>query len=712
VLYGWRGGSYTYSVTRVHDRFCVLVLLTSLLVVMGPAFAQDSGQKPAESAEKTAKEKPAPPEKSADKPEPPFQIQLLENHIRFETNGDSRKEVHTIVKINNIWGASQFARLTFDYNRAFQQVEIPLVRISHASGGTSEVLPSAVVDAPNPAVEKFPAYQDVRVKSVRILGLQEGDTVEYRVITTTTKHPLAPDFWLEHTFDRSGQVLNEDYELDLPATRKVEVRISPTTPPSLTETVGSSDTAHTIYKWARSYEPRKVDSSGSTTTSESLPNADVSISTLDGMDLAIRLAELMLPGSKPTFQLKTYEEEYKELNRPPEVSEAVHDKADSLTQDAKTPLARLKAIYGFVSTKVATVDLPLEATGFRARPADSVLKSGYATAEDKYVLFAALANAVHLWVDPALTGFCDKTATPAPSVFKHLVMIAPIKERQNWRQYWLDPAVQVAPFGMISPTPAKCAFFLSRGIMSLNSAGHEWVDIPAGLPFASFQRVRVDATISVVGQLTAKVKYVLRGDNELLLRVAFHQTPKERWKDVAGLLAISDGFRGQVTSVNVSDPMETKDPFVVEYQITQAKFVDWSKKTVRIPALLPQIGLPDLPAGTAGGETAHMIELGTPLDVDTRMTLKLPAGTSVQAPAGSSVARDYATFSSKYSTAANTVTASRRVNFLLREIPEDRAMDYNAFVRAVQSDQAQMITLVGMVAPAEVAKPAQTAPKQ
>ena len=92
-----------------------------------------------------------------------------------------------------------------------------MVRVTHANGGTSdELLPSAIADAPNPAVEKYPAYQDVRVKSVRILGLQEGDTIEYRVITTTTKHPLAPDFWLEHTFDRSGQVLEEEYELDLP----------------------------------------------------------------------------------------------------------------------------------------------------------------------------------------------------------------------------------------------------------------------------------------------------------------------------------------------------------------------------------------------------------------------------------------------------------------------------------------------------------------
>src|SRR5258707_2238515 len=45
---------------------------------------------------------------------------------------------HTIVKINELAGARQFSRLGFDYNRAFQQVEIPLVKISHANGRSEE----------------------------------------------------------------------------------------------------------------------------------------------------------------------------------------------------------------------------------------------------------------------------------------------------------------------------------------------------------------------------------------------------------------------------------------------------------------------------------------------------------------------------------------------------------------------------------------------
>jgi hypothetical protein len=74
----------------------------------------------------------------------------------------------------------------------------------------------------------------------------------------------------------------------------------------------------------------------------------------------------------------------------------------------------------------------------------------------------------------------------------------------------------------------------------------------------------------------------------------------------------------------------------------------------------------------------------------------------VQTPAGTTVTRDYATFISKYSATQNTVTASRHINFLKREIPAERATDYNAFLRAVQNDQAQLFVLVP---PSEAGKP-------
>jgi Domain of Unknown Function with PDB structure (DUF3857) len=125
-----------------HQLLRALAAPSLLAFVLLPfAQAQESPQRP---AEKTAAKDSAPTE-----PKNPAQIEFLETRIRFEANGDSRKEVHARVHINSELGVRQFARLNFDYNRSFQSIEIPLVRITHPSGGTADILPSAITDNPN-----------------------------------------------------------------------------------------------------------------------------------------------------------------------------------------------------------------------------------------------------------------------------------------------------------------------------------------------------------------------------------------------------------------------------------------------------------------------------------------------------------------------------------------------------------------------------------
>jgi hypothetical protein len=87
------------------------------------------------------------------------------------------------------------------------------------------------------------------------------------------------------------------------------------------------------------------------------------------------------------------------------------------------------------------------------------------------------------------------------------------------------------------------------------------------------------------------------------------------------------------------------------------------------------------------------------------MTLHLPPGTTVSAPTGTSVQRDYATFASQYSAKGPVASASRHIHFLLRQVSADRAADYNAFLRAVLNDQAQDFTLDRESAPSGAPKP-------
>jgi hypothetical protein len=703
----------------------LLLFLRTLSPLLLIAFATRAtpAQQPVQKTVEKPSEKKVEKADAPEKTENPAQIELLETRYRFEANGDSRKEVHTRVHINSELGVRQFARLNFDYNRSFQSIEIPLVHVTHPGGGTADILPSAITDQPNPAVVNAPAYQDVRVKSLRILGLAPGDNLEYRVVTIVTHHPLAPDFWLDHSFDRTGVVSQEIFELDLPAaffedpTRPIsmppcqgpvvvqpcapasykgpQIHISSETPEISKEHTGDGESARLVYKWKLTTESA-VNSASKLTSPES-SEPDVIVTTLSWWPrLAMKLKLLLSTHNDPS---------------PRSELDAKSAQIVSAHGTGETPDEKL---YRFVSQKIRTVDLPLGSTGFRVRSPLEVLSTGYGTAEDKAALFLALLPSIlpprHFAL--CIPGHAAEKQLPRPSLFTRILAVVD----EGNRRVYLDPAAEVAPFGVVPSSLRGTAVLMlnhpNRGFLSAEDPDL-WREIPWELPFKSKQYVNVNAALAEDGKLTARVHYSLRGDSELLLRVAFHQSPKEKWKDLAQLLSLSDGFRGQVISVNASDPYATREPFTVDYEIVQPKFVDWSKKPVRIPALLPQLGLPDPPAKPAPGAATAPIELGTPLEVETKMTLRLPPGTDVAAPTGTSVLRDYAIFASQYSVKGLTVTASRHINFLLRQVPAERAADYNAFLRAVLGDQAQDFTLERESAPGSAAKPAssQASPK-
>jgi hypothetical protein len=734
------------SATRFFSSTIPIAVALCFLSAPATGPAQATQQKP------DGKLPEKPQEKSAAKSPPkiPAEIALLETRIRFETDGSSRKEVHARVKINDELGARQFARLNFDFNRAFEQIEIPLVRITHPSGGLVDVLPGAITDNPNPAVANAPAYQDVRVKSVRILGLEPGDQLEYRVITTVSHHPLAPDFWLDHTFDRTGVVRKETFQVILPASalaktpiivvknetvkKQLEWRLYPEpgcglcgrpdlVPPqdaSLPKLANPKQKTATPRNASRPSAPATPDeplppfepgsiqlllkpSASQVATEKSGESGNAQISYTwqlsDGDAEPVHSKETAAFDDIPDIEIARNSQWpalayqlFKALSLPSELPDQVVQLSEQLTASADKPKAKVERIYDFVSQKIKTVDLPLGATGFRPRPLLEIISSGYATQEDKFFLFQALAKAANLDAQAALVGPSKKvTALVAtPTAFAHLLV------GNSACSCWLDPALEVAPFGALPASYRGASALIlgpDNGPLTDAPLSSRIVPIRSGLPFASTQEVSVYATLDADGKLTAKARYSMRGDNELLLRVAFHQSTEEKRTEVAQLLALADGFRGKISNVTTSDPYETHHPFTVEYQITQAKFIDWAKKPLRIPALLPLLGLPDPPAKPSAGAPPSPIELGTPLDVEINATLRLPAGTITQIPTGTSVARDFAAYTSEYSAREAAVTASRHLNFILKEIPADRAADYNAFLRAVQNDEAQVFTL-------------------
>ena len=138
-----------------------------------------------------------------------------------------------------------------------------------------------------------------------------------------------------------------------------------------------------------------------------------------------------------------------------QIAAEVMAKSADLTKGFSAPEEKIQAIYDFVSLKIATLALPMEATGFRARLPAEIVSSGYATEQDKMLLFTALIRAAKLPAIVALAGAPDNAESllPRPSMFTHVLAWC----GKDGPGFWLDPSVEVAPFPHGGRQPARQA---------------------------------------------------------------------------------------------------------------------------------------------------------------------------------------------------------------------------------------------------------------
>lgn len=635
----------------------------------------------------------------------PFVIEQYHTRVRFENDGTGRRELFVRIRVQSEAGVQQLGQLVLGYNSANERLEVDSLQVRKADGSATSAPASAVQDMTAPVTRDAPVYTDYRQKHVTVPGLRPGETLQYH-IATHIHTPLAPgQFWLEYDFLKDAIVLDERLEVSVPQGRAIKLKTQPGVDPEVAEE-GNRRT----YRWKSSNLKRE-------TEDEAKPKKK--------------------PKNKPevpAIQLTTFQswEEvgrwYAALERPRAVpTDAVRTKAEELVRGRATEAERIEALYDFVAKNFRYVSLSFGVGRYQPHAASEVLTNQYGDCKDKQTLLAALAQAIGLRAYPVLIHSSRKIDpdVPSPLQFDHAISV--VAAAKDW--IWLDTTTEVAPFRLLSanlrhkqalviptasgqaPSSSTEASTASRSTSNEPDpdGAPRLVETPADLPFPATQRVDVDGQVSELGKLTAAVRYTLRGDNELLLRMAFRRTPQNQWKQLGQLLAYSDGFRGEVSEVKASDPAATREPLQVEYRITQPNYFDWSRKKSPLTLPLPAIGLPDAPESEdSSDEKPEPIELGTALDVTTRVQLELPPKYAARAPVPVAVMRDYAEYRSSYKVEGSRVTAERRLRFRLRELSATRTPDYLAFARAVRTDEAQTLALestaVGAPAIPETAK--------
>jgi tetratricopeptide (TPR) repeat protein/transglutaminase-like putative cysteine protease len=597
----------------------------------------------------------------------PFVIEAMHSRVRFENDGTGKQEATLRIRVVSEAGVQQLGQLVLSYNAANQKMDIGYVRVRKADGTAVIATADAVQDLSAPISTEAPMYTDLRQKHVSVPALQPGETLEYGV-TTSTHTALAPgNFWFEYNFEKNAITLDEQLEVDVPRARLLTIKTQPGFEPKTSE-----EGDQRIYRWSSSFRVREDEEAAKKKKLSRQPEApNVQLTTFENWEQVGRwYRSLEQDRVTPTPELRA--------------------KAEELTRGLAAPLDKIQALYNYVSTNFRYVSLSFGVGRFRPHAAAEVLTNQYGDCKDKHTLLSALAQAVGLDVYPVLIPSqrkVDKTI-PSPAHFDHVISAVPI----GAELIWLDTTAEVAPFRLLaSSLRSKLALVIPR------SSPASLTETPADPPFPSTQEVEIEGTLSDLGKLDARVRYALRGDNELVLRTAFRRTPEKQWKQIAQIVANSDGFRGEVKEITPSDPAATRDPFRFEYRIEMPGFLDWSSKRVQLSPPLPGIGLPD--ADEDADETGEPLELGSPFSVTVRMKLVIPARYTARVPVAVSFARDYAEYRSRYSVEGSTLVAERTMRLLANRLPAARAKDYALFFRrAVSNDEAQNYSLESNVA--------------
>lgn len=607
-----------------------------------------------------APEKAAPPQVSvkqetiADYSQEAYVFEKLETVYHFENDGRGYRRQTGRCRIQSEAALAALGQLVFAYNSATENMKINYVRVIKTDGAVVNAGESAVQDMTSPVARDAPVYSDLHEKHITVPSLQPGEILEYD-IETDYQEPLAPgQFWMDYIFQKGVITLNETLVLDIPAGRKITLKMQPAYPPKITDTNGRR-----IYTWTSQYLQRE-DPKKKKTEKPKKPSdkADVAASTFASWnELAAWYAGLERDRRKPTPELTA--------------------KALELTKNAKTDREKAQAIYDYVAKNFRYVSLSFGVGRFQPHPASEIFANQYGDCKDKHTLLSAMLAAVHIDADTVLIHSSRKldSDVPSPSQFDHVITAVHLGNER----VIVDTTSEIAPFGALwAPIRDK------EAVLVTPAGKAEIIKTPAEWPMPTLQKIEVTGKITDLGRLERTVKYTARGDLELALRTLLRKVPQPNWPDLIQRLAYLDGMTGEVKDIKTSDISDTSTPFELSFTLTTPNFVDFTAKKSKFDVPLPLIRLPNLDS-----DDTDPAELGGRGVVDQSLKITVPDRYKLTMPVPVTMKRPYAEYQSSYHLDKGVFTAERQMRFLAAEVQPSDAASLDAFRNLVTRDNAQ-----------------------
>jgi tetratricopeptide (TPR) repeat protein len=586
-------------------------------------------------------------------------IQKYATDVTYAADGTGERLITVQLKIQSEAAVRQFGVLEFPYESRNEHLDFVYVRVRKPDGSVLPTPDTDAQDQPAEVTRQAPFYSDIRDKQLPVKSLSAGDQLEYQVRQTRTV-PAAPNhFWYTQNFIKDAVVLEETASLNVPRQKYVQVE-SPDLKPAISE-----EGDRKIYRWKTSQ------------LEKSKPADD-------------KPKKQPIIESPPSIAVTTFKDWaevgrwYGDLQKDRvAVTPAVQAKANELTKSLSGEEDKIAAIYTYVSTQYRYIGVAFGIGRYQPHSADDVMQNQYGDCKDKHTLLAALLKAEGYDAWPVLLGSQHvlQPAVPSPGQFDHVMTAVTL----NKSVLWMDSTSEVAPFRLL--------FYGLRDKQVLaipTGSTPVLMKTPANPPFDPLDKYDAKATLTSDGTLTGSFDLSLRGDNELIYRIGFHQTPRVQWNTLIQNVSYASGFAGTTSNVTAGSPEKLDVPFQISYDYTRKKFSDWDNH--RILPLMPPIAFN---YGEDDEKPADTIMLGGPANFQFRTVIALPHEYRAELPAAVSLHTSFADYGTTYSQTDGNLVIERKVHIGPREIPVAQWDDYLRFEKAVVADEGTFIQLLG-----------------
>ncbi len=594
-----------------------------------------------------------------------FVLEQSSDKFKFQNDGTSTREFNIRVRVQSDAGVQQFGVLKFSYQSSSESFAVDYVRVRKPDDSLVVSPPENFQDMPADVTREAPFYSDIQEKHVAVKGLGPGDVLEYRVHWQRTKSLASGQFWLEYSFDHDGIVLAEEVQVSVPRDREIKMK-SILLKPTIRD-----EGQFRVYTW----------------NNANLEHKDESKQKQEQEERMLQTARGQLP--QPDLQLSTYQSWdevgrwYANLQRDRvKPSAEIQAKAAELTKGANDDLAKIRALYNFVSTRYRYIGIAFGIGRYQPHSAADVLENQYGDCKDKHTLLASMLYAVGIRAYPALISSARDidAEVPSPGQFDHVITVVP----QGIGLVWLDTTAGVGPFAYLVP-PLRD----KRALVISNDKPSELMTSPADPPFPALQAFHMEAKLNDNGTLEGKAEHTVRGDREVLLRAAFRAIALPQWKDLVQQVSFGAGFGGEVSEVSASTPEKTDEAFHISYNYKRKDYSDWSNRRITPP--LPMISLPDVGDGKSKPPSA--IWLGAPGEIQFRAQLELPKGYVPQLPPAVHIKREFAEYDASYAVKNGVLSAERRLVIKARQVRPNDYEEYKKFREGVGADYIRNIVL-------------------